>query len=355
MKRRLVLAASCLALALPIAARAQDAAPAAAAPAAEAPVAVILPLKSPDFRRAADAVLTGIAAARSALGSPAPILVHETDGTPESTRAAFIAALAGSPRAIIGPITRSALQGIPLEQLSVPTLVLNAIEGETPSARLWTYGLNIETEAQQVAQITLNQARMAGSASPTAIVLQGAGPLQARAAQAFAAAFSLGGGSITATLQIPANNGAALKRQIAQGNPGVVFMALDAAGASNVRPWLRDANCWGTSQLNSGQRSQAIDLEGVHFVDAPWLVQRDAPQLSVYKANDASTQYGPDLLRLYALGLDAWSVAIELAHGTASFDLDGATGRLAAVGNRVERRSVTAVFRAGAIELDGSD
>ncbi|CAN5452104.1 hypothetical protein BH09PSE6_BH09PSE6_34150 [soil metagenome] len=326
--------------------------------ATNAPVAVILPLKSPDFRRAADAVLSGIAAARVALDSKAQIVVHETDGTPESTRQAFIEALAGSPRAIIGPLTRSASQAIPMEALTVPTLALNTVEFDTPTASLWTYGLNVEAEAQQVASLALNEARLSGSGTPgsgpTAIVLQGPGPLQKRSAQAFIAAFTLGGGSISATLNVPSNGGAALKRQVAQANPSIVFLALDASQASNLRPWLRDANCWGTAQLNAGQRTVAIDLDGVHFVDLPWLVNRSAAPLAAFVRNDASTQFGADLARLYALGLDAWTIALELARGTAAFDIDGATGRLTAVGNRVERRSAIAVFRDGAVQYDGN-
>ncbi|CAN5263583.1 hypothetical protein BH10PSE17_BH10PSE17_12880 [soil metagenome] len=331
--------------------------PVLAQEAPEAPVAVILPLKSNDFRRAADAVLSGIAAARVAVGSKAQIVVHETDGTPESTRQAFAEALASAPRAIIGPLTRSASQGIPMEALTVPTLVLNTVELDTPTANLWTYGLNIESEAQQVASLALSNARMSGSiapgAAPTAIVLQGAGPLQKRSAQAFTAAFTLGGGVIAATLNVPPNGGAALKRQVAQANPTLVFLALDATQASNLRPWLRDANCWGTGQLNSGQRTVAIDLDGVHFVDLPWLVQRDSANLTAFVRNDASTQFGPDLARLYALGLDAWTLALELARGTAAFDIDGATGRLTASGNRIERRSSVAIFRNGTVEYDG--
>jgi outer membrane PBP1 activator LpoA protein len=331
--------------------RDMPAAPAAVDP--NAPIAVILPLKSPDFRRAADAVLSGIAAARVALGGTAPIVVQETDGTPESTRDAFAAALVSNPRAIIGPLTRSALQGIPTDALTAPTLVLNSVETDTPVANLWTFGLGVESEAEQVANIAINESRLHGG-NPTAVVLKGGGPLQQRAAQAFTAAFTLGGGTVSATLNVPPSSGADLKRQVAQANPSVVFLALDSARASNARPWLRDANCWGTSQLNSGgMRSLAIDLEGVHFVDLPWLVQHDSPALAPFLGNDASTQFGPELSRLYALGLDAWSIALGLSRGTASFDLDGATGRLTVLDNHVERRSTTAIFRNGDVEFDG--
>ena len=69
------------------------------------------------------------------------------------------------------------------------------------------------------------------------------------------------------------------------------------------------------------------DLEGVRYVEIPWLADPGAPQF----AGVPRPNYGdPVLERLYALGLDAFAVAQLIAQPVPPerIELDGATGHL---------------------------
>jgi outer membrane PBP1 activator LpoA protein len=97
----------------------------------------------------------------------------------------------------------------------------------------------------------------------------------------------------------------------------------------------------------------AHDLDGVRFVDMPWLV----------RGNAAAGAGGPlpptplpaELARLYALGVDAYLVAQRWSAGETRFTHEGMTGRLRidrGLGPRVERTPAAAIYRNGAIERE---
>jgi len=95
----------------------------------------------------------------------------------------------------------------------------------------------------------------------------------------------------------------------------------------------------------------AHDLEGVRFVDMPWLLEPDHAGVMVYPA--PANLLPTELVRLYALGIDAYRLATIWMKGERRFDLDGVTGRLhvdRAKSLRVERRPVLAIYRGGAVQ-----
>jgi outer membrane PBP1 activator LpoA protein len=95
----------------------------------------------------------------------------------------------------------------------------------------------------------------------------------------------------------------------------------------------------------------ANDLEGIHFVDAPWLLEADHPAVMVHARPEQAMS--AELNRLYALGIDAYRLAAEWRRRRERFELDGVTGWLQvdrALGARVERWPSFAVFRKGRIE-----
>ena len=97
----------------------------------------------------------------------------------------------------------------------------------------------------------------------------------------------------------------------------------------------------------------AFDLEGVRFVDMPWLLQPDHPAVMVYPP--PARPMTLETARLYALGIDAYRVAQEWMKGETRFDIDGVTGRLRvnrAQGVRIERIPTSAIYRNGAIERE---
>src|SRR5690606_6670188 len=96
------------------------------------------------------------------------------------------------------------------------------------------------------------------------------------------------------------------------------------------------ATIYGTSLLNTGavQGSEpgnapiairSNDLDGVRLVDMPWQVQPDSLAVMAYPR---PADMHLELQKLYALGIDAFRLAMQLLdHGT-ELELDGVTGRL---------------------------
>jgi outer membrane PBP1 activator LpoA protein len=58
----------------------------------------------------------------------------------------------------------------------------------------------------------------------------------------------------------------------------------------------------------------------------PWLLQPDHPAVMIYPR--ALYREAADYERLYALGIDAFRVAVALLAGNATLSLDGVTGRI---------------------------
>jgi outer membrane PBP1 activator LpoA protein len=152
-----------------------------------------------------------------------------------------------------------------------------------------------------------------------------------------------------------------LVRLVDPARHDAVFFALDAQEAALVRALIpRQILVFGTSLLNLGGPAgtpAAIalsrDLDAVRFVDAPWLLAPGAPSTAALPA--PAVPLSADLARLYALGADAYRLAMRWSAGEARFTLDGATGRLRvdrSAGPRVERTPALAIFRNGAIERD---
>ncbi len=318
-------------------------------------VALLLPTRSPDFARASEAVRNGVLAARDVLMPDMEVVVFDTDDSAESVQNAYRKAADGAPAAIIGPLTRPAVQAIAsVVEVLTPTIALNAIDAEVPP-NVFMFVLQIEAEAHQVARLAIAdlRARDPGRRA-TAVVITSAAPLHKRAAQAFEEAYVANGGAVLATIDIGAERGNALQTRLAATAPTTVFLAVDAPLASAARPYLRDVAVYGTSQLNTrAERGRQIDLEGIHFVDMPWLVQRDAPAVSRFARSEGLARYSADLERLYAMGIDAFRVAIDAAAGRSSIGFDGVTGAVMVDRQRIERRALPAVIRDGEAVPDG--
>jgi uncharacterized protein len=259
---------------------------------------------------------------------------------------------------VIGPITRagvSALAGAGGD-VKVPTLSLNLPDRETrlPPA-LYTFGLPVEHESREVA-------RAAYGEKPGAVaVLTLNTPFAKRAAAAFAAEWAKQGGKVTETIELPTPAAyIKLRRQLGATPLDWVFLSADAASAKQIRPYIGSRAIISTSQVYGGRVEQKADvvgyndLDGIRFVDMPWLHQPDHAAAIVYaKPQQALTG---ELERLYALGIDAYRLAIELAKDPAQRirELDGVTGKLVVRDNNVERTLIQAAYKGGVVVLTTS-
>jgi outer membrane PBP1 activator LpoA protein len=261
---------------------------------------------------------------------------------------------------VVGPLPRPAV-GLVATSRAVrkPTIALSQPgHGVNLPPQMLAIGLSVEAEARQAADWAAAE-HPAGSA----LVLAGPEPWQQRVAHAFAARWAeLGRSSHTTNLN---SNGGyvdaaavdSLRGRVETDPPEVLFAALDADELRQVRTALGSSiACYAASPANPGQEpGQAVpELDGVRLVDLPWEVQRDHPAVMVYPRWLGASE-ALELDRLYALGIDAFRVARQIAlHPDQPVELDGVTGRLSLQsshdGASFKRREAAAVYRNGLFE-----
>ncbi len=284
--------------------------------------------------------------ARERDGSKLSVTIRATDASGDQIMLEYDAAVRAGAKVVVGPLTRSGVAAVAASnRISVPTLALNYPEAQakTPE-KFYSFGLSVEAEARQVAR----QARLEGMRDMLAITA--ASPLARRAGNAFAESFRALGGNITATLEFtPASDLALLKQMVGKTGADGLFLAADVAQALEVRPFLSGAlPTYSTSLVYSGRNDALtnVDLNGIRFVEMPWLVQPDNVAVMGYPRFDS---LAPELQRFYALGIDAFRLASEFAANRMKINIDGVTGKLTLSGNQVQREAVMSQFRDGAV------
>jgi uncharacterized protein len=361
-------------------------------PVAAPAMALVLPNQQGIFAAAAEAVRQGFFTAHKASGSTATIQVIEVGDEIEQIGVALAAARDRGVRVAVGPLRRDQVNSIVEGGRAVlPLVTLNFPDRDASApATMIALGLSAEAEAERVVQIALTSfinLRPGVSTGARVMVVAGGGALEKRIAQAYVNALRAAG-ELPLTVEATPAELARLGRQFETGTFDAVFLALGAREASLVRPRIpRGVAVFGTSLLNVGDPTSspaaaalAFDLEGVRFVDMPWLLQPDHPAVMVYppprsderRAAPSSSRApagggreatgGERILpmtletaRLYALGIDAFRIAQVWMKGELRFEIDGVTGRLRvdrAQSVRVERVPVSAIYRNGAIERE---
>jgi uncharacterized protein len=329
-------------------------APVVAAPALTTPVrqgiVLILPSKAPSFSRAAEVTRAGFMAAREVAKDKLAVTIIETDGTADSARGAY---REGAARAlvVVGPLTRTEVGALVGETMPVPTLVLNLPEAPANAPlgaphlpnRMSALALNIELEARSAARAVY------GADTRTAVVVTTNSALQKRAAAAFTEAWINLGGNLGDEVEFSGSL-ARVRQGVDKAKSEIVFLAADAQSARLLRPYLgRNTTVIATSQVYAGApKSEAQkfhDMNGIRFIDMPWLHQSE--RSAAHGIARPEAPLSADLERLYALGIDAYRIAQELARGRADFDLDGVTGKLHVHAGLIEREPIQAEYRDG--------
>jgi outer membrane PBP1 activator LpoA protein len=291
--------------------------------------------------------------------------VIEIDDDPAQLRAALEGARTRGVKAIVGPLPRTAVNAmVDGGPPDVPLIALNYPDREAGAPpTMIALGLSAEAEAQYVVRVALAEfvgTRRAPAAAARFVVLAGPGALERRIGQAYVASLRAGGESpllLDTAIEPPAS----LARQLDPARVDAVFLALDARGAALLRARIaRGILVFGTSLLNSrtGAASPeamalAHDLDGVRFVDMPWLLRGDASMGAGGPLPAGAL--ASDMARLYALGADAYQVALRWSAGETRFAFDGMMGRLRldrSNGARVERTPAAAIYRNGTIERE---
>jgi outer membrane PBP1 activator LpoA protein len=328
-------------------------------------IALVLPNHQSVYARSAEAVRLGFFAAHEAARSTLPIQVIEVDDDAAQLQAAIGGAQERGVKVVVGPLLRSEVNAVfDGGYAVVPLVALNYPDrGATAPPTMIALGLSAEAEAQYVVRVALAEfvgTRSSPSVMPRFVVLSGPGPLERRIAQAYVSALRAGG-EVPTVVDIEAEGSARLSKLLDPNRHDAVFLALDASAAALLRARIpRPILVFGTSLLNPGGAAAgpeaialANDLDGVRFVDMPWLVRADAA--SGAGGPLPATPLPAELARLYALGADAYQVAQRWSDGETRFSIDGMTGRLTVdrgAGPRVERTPAAAIYRNGAIERE---
>ena len=294
-------------------------------------LALLLPLGSTAFGKHAEAVRDGfLAAARAQGGTALPVNIYAVGDDPQQAVETYIRALRTGARVVVGPLTRGGVTAIAESAaVIVPTLALNVPEGRiVPVPELYMLSLQAETEARQVAQLAWQEGRR------NALTVNGETTLLRRIHQAFVEEFTRLGGSHLAALpfttdpdglvRIKKAADAAIETETAD----MAFLALDLTRARLSRAYLSTLPIYATSQVHPGNAGPlvAFDLAGVRFLDMPWLLQPEHPVVMVYPRPDYDESV--EFSRFYALGIDAFRIAMVLLAGKPGAGLDGVTGRL---------------------------
>jgi uncharacterized protein len=339
----------------------EPAAGAAPRPGGPVRIALLLPLNSSALGSAAEAVRAGFMASVDRDGAGTEIDLIATGDSAEDALAAYSRA-AASHDVIVGPLARPAVNALTASgSLSRPTVVLNHPDAR-PDARgslprgMVVAGLSIEDEARQAAEWAARE-----HPQGRVLILTGSAAWAQRAAGAFEARWSELGHT-SQRFAVPSAEGrvnpalmSELKSRLDIDAPELLFAALDVVELRQVRALTGTAiPVYAGSAGNPGRSPGMglLELDGLRVVDLPWLVRPGNRAVMMYP-RPVSAEPSLTMERLYALGIDAFLVARELAlRPGGPFVIDGVTGRLDVDPDsaRLQRRESTAVYRDGNFE-----
>jgi outer membrane PBP1 activator LpoA protein len=316
-------------------------------------IALLLPLESPSFGEAANIVKDGFVTA-TMRGQPLPwiIRIYSTTDDPLDILVTYHQAVTAGAVFVVGPLTRDGVSAMASSSLlKVPTLALNTVDNTaTLPPKFYLFGLQMETEASQIAKLALNSGRT------HAIVIGDNGPLSKRLQNAFMQRWKNEDGKTAESFRY-SEDPARLQqfRNLTAGSNHLVFLALDSAKSRVLRTYLDpDVPVYATSQIFTDADNFLLnnDLNGIQFLDMPWLIQPDHPAVMAYRHTGKAKS--ADMERLYALGIDAFRLMTYLLQPQSAEEIsfDGVTGYIHfAPPNQFVREAVAAQFEQGKIRL----
>ena len=261
---------------------------------------------------------------------------------------------------VVGPLEKSLVKQLNARpQLPITTLALNYSDGAQGPAHLFQFGLAAEDEAREVAR----RARADGLTRAGAMVPKG--EWGERVLNAFRQEWVAHGGSIVGIEYI--DKPVALAQQVGDlvqlrksaGEPmQFLFLAATPQQAQQIKPTLNyqyagDLPVYATSHVfsASGNQDQYKDMNGVRFCETPWLLEPGNPLRQQVAAQ--WPQAGSSLGRLYAMGVDAYTLTSRLGQLKALPDsrIDGLSGSLSmSPSQHVERQLPWAEFVNGQVQ-----
>ncbi len=286
---------------------------------------------------------------------------------------------------IVGPLIKEEVeelnQGI---RPQVPILALNSIKGRGQE-NIFQFSLSPEMEAQAVAK----KAWQDGHRNALIIIPKSAWGERMRSA--FQDYWTGMGGRLVGTAEIESQSNLTkeIQRLLAidaseqratqlkqlgikcsfeprrRQDLDMVFIATNAPLARQVKPLLNfyyasNVAAYASSSIYSGKSQPSLDqdLNGIQFCDMPWLLDNSIESRNAYKA--VASLWPQDFdqyARLYALGLDAYKIALQMEQMNLlpELGISGMTGMLTIDNQQqVQRKLTWASFRRGVPRVTGS-
>ncbi|MCB1935668.1 MAG: penicillin-binding protein activator [Nitrosomonas sp.] len=295
-------------------------------------VGLLLPLDSPSFGAAAQMVKEGfVTAAKRESALPLTVRIYATTDDPLDILITYHRAVDAGAVLIVGPLTRNGVTAVATSHVvPVPTLALNSTD--VPMLlppNLYLFGMQMETEASHAAELALATHDMF---KKHAIIIKDAGALSLRLQNAFADRWLAEYGNTAESVEYEEEQGFFSRlRKHTGGQQNVVFLALDANKSRRIRNYLDpETPVYATSQVFISESDSLFnhDLNGVYFMDMPWLLQPDHPAVMAY--DNIEQKKDKDTTRLFALGIDAFRLMSHMLYARSPYEIsfDGVTGRI---------------------------
>jgi len=323
-------------------------------------IAVLLPESGP-YKIAAQAIKQAIITAHLISNSKTKLRFYEVTTQPSNVVQQYQQAVTDNASIVIGPLDKRAVQQLAESgELTIPVLALNRLADNASYPNLFQFGLAPEDDAVSIANYATehNYKR--------ALVLTSDDNWGARVAEAFKNQWLSNRGTLLNTARYPVENNdfsaiitqalnldeSTQRKQSLSGYLGrniefeprrrqdidFIFLAAKPSKARQLVPQLKfhrsgTAPIIATSQAYSGHENsqQDIDLNKLIITDIPWMLNSKVETDPVYNAiKDSNPPYFDSLVRLYALGADAYRIIPQLNTLSRSSDITfpGATGTL---------------------------
>lgn len=260
---------------------------------------------------------------------------------------------------IVGPLLKEDVEALAAsQQVGTITLALNALnEAQQPPALMFQFALDPEEEARLVARRARSEGRT------RAIVLTPKNEWGQRMQHAFTEELKAQGGAVIdqrsydpavrdyvqPAKQLLASRKApqarALDEAVGNKKPAIeirddfdyIFLAAQPAQAKQMRPALRFVLPDNSIPIYSTSDSyepdtRNTDLDGLRFVDMPWVINRDAEAQALHDNLNRIWSTGlHSRSRLYAFGIDAFKLItwLKTPQPQLAAPLSGTTGLLA--------------------------
>ncbi len=348
-------------------------------------VALILPLSdrlAPAGRAVRDGYLASYYEYRQQGGADLDILVLDQDSY-GSASDAYGAAVAQGATLVVGPLSKEAVANLAARaDRPVPVLALNRLDGAEAlaggSSALVQFALAPDDEARDIAKLAF------GNGARNALIMRPQGDWGDKVAQALTERWQQLGGtiinsvtyagredyssSVKAALDLPASEqraqavedifGANLEFNARRRQDVDVIFLLsgNAVEARSLKPLLAfhyagTVPVYATSSIYSGTADpRDRDLEGINFVETPWLLGANTQLKNTIAAGKTGTD---SYTRLHALGADAFLLQLQFRQlqGGADALFRGNTGLLSMDPQlHIHRELVLATFDEGAIK-----